>query len=363
MKSDPRNRHRLRSLHSYEVLDTERERDFDDIANLAAALCGTPIALVSLIDAERQWFKAETGMGLNETPLDQSICARVVQETDFAEIEDTQNDPRTRENPLCCGAKGIRFYAGAVLRGDDGLPLGTLCVLDYAPRTLTPLQRDTLRVLGRQVMAQLELRKALRVAETLALEVDHRVKNSLQSLTSFIRFQQRVNHTPALATTVRGIASRIDAMTRLHDQLLRSKPNARLDLGLYVEAICSNAAHLAPHGVSVTADTDQVFVEAQHAVSVGTFLNEALANAFKHAFPSSRMGAVHVRLLARPGGNVQILCSDDGIGTGGDPATEGLGLGTQIADIISQELGGVFEVYSSERGTVTELNFPLQPVA
>ena len=183
----PQQSARLAALHSYEVLDTDPEQDFDDIVNLAAATCGTAISVVNFIDAERQWFKAETGLGVRETPLATSICSHVILEKDFVEIHDTLDDPRMKDNPLCCGDPGFRFYAGALLKTEEGLPLGTLCVLDHHPRELTALQRDTLRVLARQVMAILEARKALRTADVLRREVDHRVKNSLQSLSSFAR--------------------------------------------------------------------------------------------------------------------------------------------------------------------------------
>ena len=189
--SHPLQEARLAALQSFEILDTDPERDFDEIVALAAATCGTAISVVNFIDAGRQWFKAETGLGVRETPLATSLCAHAILERDFVEIRDTLQDPRTSDNPLCLGQPGLRFYAGALLKTAEGLPLGTLCVLDHQPRELSPLQRDTLRVLSRQVMALLDARRALRTADILRREVDHRVKNSLQSLSSFTRLQQR----------------------------------------------------------------------------------------------------------------------------------------------------------------------------
>ncbi len=170
----PRQAERLRALSSYDILDTDRQQTFDDVVQLASQLSAVPICVVNLIDADRQWFKAEVGLGMRETPIDTSLCAHVILDTDFVEIPDTLADPRRADNPMCRGDAGFRFYAGALLRSDAGVPLGTLCVLDYRPRTLTPLQRDTLRVLARQVMAQLDLRRALRTADILRREVDHR---------------------------------------------------------------------------------------------------------------------------------------------------------------------------------------------
>lgn len=153
---------RLTALAAYDILDTPRERDFDDIAELASEVCGTPIAVVNLIGEGRQWFKAEIGLGVRETPLDTSFCAHAILQSDFMMIPDATKDSRFECNPLVTGEPGLRFYAGALLKTSDELPLGTLCVLDFKPRELTPLQERTLRVLARQVMKQLDLRQALR---------------------------------------------------------------------------------------------------------------------------------------------------------------------------------------------------------
>jgi PAS domain S-box-containing protein len=156
---------RLRALRSYDVLDTPRERDFDDIVALAAEICQTPISVVNLIDRDRQWFKAEVGLGVRETPLETSICAHAILQKGIVEIFDTTLDCRFQDNPLVTGEPRLRFYAGALLETEEGLPIGTLCVLDTVPRTLTPVQRKTLEVLGRQVMTQLELRRNVRELE------------------------------------------------------------------------------------------------------------------------------------------------------------------------------------------------------
>jgi len=154
---------RLAALESYDILDTPREADFDDIARLAADICETPIAVINLIGRERQFFKAEVGLGVRETPLAGSFCAKAILEDDFLVVPDATRDPRFDCNPLVTGEPHLRFYAGALLKTNDGLPIGTVCVLDYAPRGLTVLQERTLRILARQVMTQLELRRLLRL--------------------------------------------------------------------------------------------------------------------------------------------------------------------------------------------------------
>jgi PAS domain S-box-containing protein len=152
---------RLAALDGYEILDTPRERDFDDVAEMAAAICETPIAVINLISADRQFFKAEVGLGVRETPLDSSFCAKAILEEDFLVVPDATKDARFNCNPLVTGAPHLRFYAGALLKTAEGLPIGTVCVLDYKPRDLSPVQAKSLRVLARQVMNQLDLRRSL----------------------------------------------------------------------------------------------------------------------------------------------------------------------------------------------------------
>jgi PAS domain S-box-containing protein len=154
---------RLQALDSYGILDTPPEQGFDDVAALASEICGTPIAVVNFIGDGRQFFKAEVGLGVRETPLETSFCRQAILQSDFLYVPDATKDPRFEGNPLVSGEPGLRFYAGALLKTEDGQPIGTLCVLDMQPRELTERQRANLQRLARQTMAQLELRRAARV--------------------------------------------------------------------------------------------------------------------------------------------------------------------------------------------------------
>jgi EAL domain-containing protein (putative c-di-GMP-specific phosphodiesterase class I) len=161
MESAANERARLVVLKSYDILDTPAEEVFDEFARLAASIVGTPIALISLVDGNRQWFKAKVGLAVSETPRDAAFCAHAIGGADIFVIPDALKDERFVHNPLVTDGPKLRFYAGAPLITSEGQALGTLCVIDYVPRELTPEQRDALQILSRHVMAQLDLRRQL----------------------------------------------------------------------------------------------------------------------------------------------------------------------------------------------------------
>jgi GAF domain-containing protein len=150
---------RLKVLWQYDVLDTVPEELFDDLTELAARICEAPIALISLVDEDRQWFKSKVGVTISETSRDISFCAHAIRGQDLFIIPDATKDLRFANNPLVTSDPKIRFYAGAPLIAPDGEALGTLCVIDKVPRELSGDQQQALRVLARHVMTQLELRR------------------------------------------------------------------------------------------------------------------------------------------------------------------------------------------------------------
>ncbi len=162
---------RLAELGTYDVIDTLPEQAYDDITYLASRICETPIALVSLVDEKRQWFKSRVGLDTEETSRDQAFCAHAILEPEeLFIVNDASADQRFAENPLVRDDPSIRFYAGAPLVTSSGNALGTLCVIDRAPRDLDDDERESLRALARQVMAQLELRRSLSAMQKAAEE-------------------------------------------------------------------------------------------------------------------------------------------------------------------------------------------------
>jgi len=152
---------RVIALDKYAILDTDPEQFFDDLTLLASYVCNTPIALISLVDEDRQWFKSRVGLDASETSRDIAFCSTAILQTDVFVIPDALADERFRDNPLVVSDPHIRFYAGAPLINEDGYALGTLCVVDRAPRELAPEQKEALKALSRLVLAQLEFRRNL----------------------------------------------------------------------------------------------------------------------------------------------------------------------------------------------------------
>ena len=160
---------RMRALRSYKILDTHPEERFDDLTQLAAIICGVPISLITLLDTDRQWFKSRFGLDVQETPRAQAFCTHAIMQPEMFVVSNAADDVRFAENPLVKGDPHIRFYAGAPLATKEGHLLGTLCVIDRQPRTLTEEQKRALEILGRQVIATIELRRDLReLKEALA---------------------------------------------------------------------------------------------------------------------------------------------------------------------------------------------------
>ena len=156
---------RIDALVALDILDTPPEQEYDELVQLASEICGTPIGLVSFVDSHRQWFKAAVGLEVKQTPRDIAFCAHAIRETEMFIVEDATADERFRENPLVTGDLNVRFYAGVPLEAPSGHSVGTLCVIDTVPRTLSSSQKNALEILGRQVKARMDLRQKQRLLE------------------------------------------------------------------------------------------------------------------------------------------------------------------------------------------------------
>lgn len=356
------NESRLDRLRSLCILDSEPEPGFDEITDFVARMCDVPTSLVSLVDDDRQWFKARTGFDEPETDLQRSVCAYVVLEGDLIEIMDLTQDPRTKHNPLVAKQDGIRFYAGAPLTLSTGEVMGALCAIDVVPRQLTAMQRETLRVMARQVVAQMELKHALAQEEMLKREVDHRVKNSLQSISALTRIQARKTKSDEVRAALTQVQSRIEMVAALHEQLYKTSASREMNLGAFVEKVGKILEGAGPGNVDITATCDRVMVTPEQASAVGVILNEFASNSIKHAFPEGIGGAIRFDgRLVRDGETEKLVLemSDDGIGMGAVSHTTGIGLAVIEASVA--QLGGSWEPLIDTRGTAARLHIPLKP--
>jgi two-component sensor histidine kinase len=295
---------RLAALRSYRVLDTPPEPEFDDLVQLAARACQTPVALISLIDERRQWFKAEVGLGVRETTLDRSVCLSAMLEPGMTIVPDLTENPRFAHNPLVVGEPHLRFYAGAVLRTPDGVPLGALCIFDHRPRNLTDEQASTLTMLARQVMALLELRRALaerdekleashQIEQRQALlvrELHHRVKNTLATVQALVGATGR--STDSFDAFYRSFSNRIVSLAKTHNLLTEDywqtaplREIALIELKPFAEGRQPRFMLIGPP-VELSADL---------AVPVGMALHELTTNAVRHGALSVPTGYVRVQ--------------------------------------------------------------------
>jgi two-component sensor histidine kinase len=294
---------RLAALRSYRILDTPPEPTFDDLVQLAARVCHAPVAAISLIDDRRQWFKAEIGFGVRETPLALSICNSVLLEPGLTVVRDLTQDARFDCNPLVTGEPRLRFYAAALIETPDGLPLGTLCVLDDEPRDLTDDQAFTLKTLAREVMSQLELRRAIaerdealaasRQAEhrqsLLVRELHHRVRNTLAMVQALLGATART--TGSIREFYRSFSARIGSLAKTQTLLTEDYwQTASLR-----ELVLKELRPFEEEGQRrFVLDGPPVELSADLAVPLGMALHELATNAARHGALSGPPGRVEV---------------------------------------------------------------------
>ena len=258
---------RLAALHAYGLLDTPREDEFDEIVRVVSALCGTPISVINLIDRDRQWFKAEVGLGVSETPLPASICAHALLQPDLFVVPDTLRDERFSDNPLVTGNPHLRFYAGALLETPDGLPLGTICVLDYEPRELDENQKALLRLMARQIMKLFELRR-LNAQERSARERAERDARTIGSKLSDVarEAELREQFIAVLGHDLRNPLASIQAGAHLVkrgklelDEMLRLTHGSIARMSALIDNVLDFARGRLGHGIDL--DTGDVRLE------------------------------------------------------------------------------------------------------
>jgi signal transduction histidine kinase len=401
-------RERLYALERYAILDTAPEMAFDELTELASSLCETPMALISLIDGTRQWFKASVGLPVRETPRELAFCAHAILREGVFVVPDSHEDARFEDNPLVTDEPHIRFYAGAPLTTSDGFRLGTLCVLDRTPRMLTAQQQRMLATLAHQVVVQMELRRHL--AETEAAEerlranvreldrlksefvatVSHELRTPLTSIVGSLgllasgvtgTLSDEARQLVALAerNSIRLIALINDILDfeKLESGRMeldaRAMPLARI-LEHAVEAVTPAAIQ---EGIIIRVQADATVVEGDEAR-----LTQAVVNLVANAVKYSPRGSVVTVAGSCTSGCAEVRVRDEGRGIApplqprlfrrfqqlesGDARTKGgAGIGLAICKAIVEQHGGTVGVESREgEGSTFWLRLPvLAPVA
>jgi anti-sigma regulatory factor (Ser/Thr protein kinase) len=284
---------RVQALRRYKILDTDPEKAFDDLTILASSICNTPMALISVIDSDRQWFKSKVGVDLRETPLEVSFCAVAIKQPNLFVVPDASKDPRFSSNPFVVSDPKVRFYAGAPYSSSDGHPLGTLCVIDIVPRELTPSQEAALLALSRQVQAQFELRKNL---IELRAALEERDQAEAERDRTIVELQNALEHVQRLSG------------------LLPACSACKLDV-----TIPAN-----PNGISGVVDgVMQIAREMKCAegneYQIELALREALANAIVHGCDNDPNKRVECCVACTESSDVMIIVRDPGQGF--DPKT------------------------------------------
>jgi signal transduction histidine kinase len=387
---------RVAALRDAQVLDTAPEEDFDDIALLASEICGTPMGLVSLVDTDRQWFKAKVGLEMDQCPRDLSFCAHTITGHELLEVPDAAQDLRFMDNPFVLGDDSIRFYAGAPVVLDGTLAVGTVCVVDHVPRELTSSQRRGLRSLARHAAVQLELRRYARKAGEIAdrlrqvdrmkdsflATVSHELRTPLSSIRGYLEMLLEDDFDAETSRRFLSVMQRnSDRLLRLIDDLLLvarltedglQLDLAEVDLAELTHQVTSACRPLADHKEVKLRDRTESPVPARgDAKRLGQALNHLVVNAIKFTAAGGEI-AVDASAEDEP----ELLITDTGVGIAADDlphvfdrffrsasadqmATPGPGLGLAIVRSIIDAHHGTIRVHSEPGiGTTARVTLP-----
>ena len=371
----PQESNRISALLEMEILDTEDELAFDELTKIASFICGTNIALISLVDNDRQWFKSRVGLEATETPRELAFCSHAILQEEIFEIPNAKKDERFHDNPLVTGDPNIRFYAGAPLVTDNNMPLGTLCVIDPSPMMLNDEQRAALKVLANQVVGQMKLRlqhrrlqRSSKQRDQIFATIAHDLRGPFNGILGYSKLLQK-KHADLTPEKLNRMANAIheSGMTvfQLLDQLLdwskkqmgascchlHNLPLQQIvqeNLVLLQELICAK-------NLSFTAEMpNNLMVHADETLT-GSVIRNLVANAIKYT-PEGGNITLYAHESEEDPEFVKISVSDSGVGIpedkksmlfnlpieseNGTSGEVGFGLGLNLCKEFTESQGG-----------------------
>lgn len=327
----------MAAVRRYDILDTPPDGAFDRITALAARRFGVPISIISIVDEDRIWFKSRYGVPVEQIGRDPGLCASAILTNDPHILTDARVDPRSLANPLVAGDFGLRFYAGVPLTTSDGHNLGTLCIIDKEPRPIDDAQIADLKDLASVVMDQMELqlaaRRAVSQAELMAKEIDHRVMNSLQFVSSLLSMQSRSPEVGEAARHLKMAANRVAAVAQVHRHFTVEGTDVTSSIG-FLRKFCSDLESVLGQPISVNGDEGDVPTTAIQPI--GLLVNELVTNAAKHG-----EGPIEVDYSVTGDAHKLSVCNaGPSLPADFDIAEARTSLGMRVASVLAGQLGG-----------------------
>lgn len=354
---------RLAAVRRFGTLETSSDETLSRIAASAADLLAMPVSAISVVDHDRIWFRAQHGLGIDQTSRDPGLCASAILHSNPLLLPDTLNDSRARSNPLVTASQGIRFYLGIPLRTQDGFNIGTLCVMDRKPRSANDQQVARLSNLAsiamnhlelgasaRRLVAQLsmvivEKDQALTQAALLAQEIDHRVMNSLQLVSSLLTLQSKAQPGGDTKFQLMQAAGRVNAVAMVHRHIYLSKGTGETQFRGYLQRVCNDLSEI-PRAVGrgdIDVTSDDAALATDQIVALGLIVNELVTNAIKYG-----EGKISVDFIAS-GSGYALTVGDEGPGLPDlEPPASGHGLGMRVITALVKRLKGELKVISRQ---------------
>lgn len=384
---------RLKALLDYQILDTEGESVFDDLTLLASQICETPIALISLVDSQRQWFKSKVGLDADETSRDIAFCAHAIHQVDVFEVEDTLLDKRFFDNPLVTQDPNIRFYAGAPLITPNGQAIGTLCTISDAPKKLTEQQSNSLQILSREVISQLELRhkiKQLDIANKRKTEylsnVSHELRTPLNAIISFSqimlndldsklvpqKYTQYLNHLDYSGRRLLEVVNSVLDLNKIEEGKMETEATCIRCVEFFesLEGMMSNTAREKGVVLSFSLDESLPKYIIIDSIKLHQIMLNLISNSIKFTAPQKRIDVTVKSAQDRLTINVedqgkgissadQKLLFDKFKQVESNRSSEGTGLGLTITKGLVELLQGQIKLVSSlGKGTLVRVTLP-----